>query len=114
MKVLIGDFSGFHKLPKDNTERPQIAGRSDAVIEMNRTDFNRNGSSIRMTLKTIAVQTEDNVTSGIKFDRYIFYHLLSSGFDYVTSQENIGLKMLIFGMIIVIVCMFMYLTAQVG
>lgn len=105
---------GYYQMPEYSVERLQIAGRSDVVIEMNRSDYDRNVSSVRSTLKTIAVQTDDNTTSTIKLDRYIIYQLANICLEYIRSQENIAWNVFVAVVIISIVCAFMYLIAEVG
>lgn len=107
------DILGYYKMPEYSAERLQITGKSDAIIEMNRSsEYARNTSSNRQTLKTVAIQTEENTTKGIEFDRYVLYRLVNFGLEYALSQENMGLKVFMAGMVIMIMSMFMYFRAQ--
>lgn len=108
-------FVGYYKMPEYSAERLQITGKSDVIIEMNRSsEYARNASSNKQTLKTVAIQTEENNTKGFEFDRYVLYRLVNFGLDYALSQENMGMKVFMAGMVIMIMSMFMYFRAQVS
>lgn len=102
-------------MPEYGIERLQIAGRSDAIIEMNRTNYFQNNTSFRKTLKTTAVQTDEEFTnkSQLELNRYIFHQLIHISIEYVLSSHNVELKIFMVTMIAMMICMFIYFRAQV-
>lgn len=104
--------TGYHEVPQEGFERLQITGRTDAVIEINETNYGFNSS--QKTLKNIAIQTEESKpAANLILDRYIFYHIMHMGLDYVLSSHNLELKIFMIVVVIMMIGMFIYFRAQV-
>lgn len=107
-------LSGYYKMPEYKIERLQIAGKSDAIIEMNATS-NLYNSSLKRTLETKSVQTENESTdSHLKLDRYLFHQIIYSSIEYILSPHNMEMKIFMLTMLIMMAVMFVYFSAQVS
>ncbi len=101
-------------MPEYRIERLQITGRSDAVIEMTGQGHYQSNSSLRKTLKTTAVQTEEESPElDVKFDRHVFRQLFYLGVDYVMSPHNMEMKIFMVTMLTMMILMFVYFRNQV-
>lgn len=96
-------------MPDYKIERLQIAGRSDVIIEMNTTNNVYNSSSLKRALKSESVQTEEQ-----SVPRYFFHQIIHLSIEYVLSPHNMEMKIFMLTMLMLMVLMFVYFSAQVS